>query len=492
MDADYWYRNLREPVQFHDRVVERLAAGEHTFVELSPHPVLAPAITDTLAQATGRTQSAVITTLHRDHPDQDNLATALAHLHNHGHSPSWSALYPHARTIELPTYPFEHRRYWLNPASTGDASGLGQDRAEHPLLGAVVDLADQDQVVLTGRLSTATQGWLRGHQVQDTVLFPATGFIDLVLQAGEYTGCPVIDELVLHTPLRLSDDTPTDLQIAVHSAEDTGRRAFSVHSRTGGQSGVWTLHASGELSSDQPAAPPLMPAPGVEAVDQDDFYERLAQRGYGYSGPFRSLRGIGTDPAQPEVVYAEVALPAGTDVAGYGIHPALLDAALHPLASVLDRTGEADSASLRLPYVFSGITLYATAATQLHVQLSRTGEDTFELHATDPTGAPVITIRTITLRELPDIRGQLAAVAGLRDSVFQLSWPPLFDDTSPAAATAPGWAVVTGSPDRLPASLQNGPIHTDLAAVAPCPELVIWLLARSRGRRLIRCGGCMP
>jgi acyl transferase domain-containing protein/acyl-CoA synthetase (AMP-forming)/AMP-acid ligase II/NADPH-dependent curcumin reductase CurA/acyl carrier protein/NADP-dependent 3-hydroxy acid dehydrogenase YdfG len=476
MDADYWYRNLREPVRFHDRVVERLAAGEHTFVELSPHPVLAPAITDTLTQATGRTQSAVIATLHRDHPDPDNLATALAHLHNHGHSPSWSALYPHARTIELPTYPFEHRRYWLNPASTGDASGLGQDPAEHPLLGAVVDLADQDQVVLTGRLSTATQGWLRGHQVQDSVLFPATGFIDLVLQAGEYTGSPVIDELVLHTALRLSDGTPTDLQIAVHSAEDTGRRAFNVHSRTGGQSGVWTLHASGALSAHQPAALPLTPAPGVEAVDQDDFYQRLAQRGYGYSGPFRSLRGIGTDPAQPETVYAEVALPAGTEVAGYGIHPALLDAALHAMASVLDRTGGADSASLRLPYAFNGITLYATAATQLHVLLSRTGEDTCELRATDPTGAPVITIRTITLRELPDISGPLAAVGGLRDSVFQLSWPPLLDDVSRSAATAPGCAVVTGSPDRLPAGLHNGPIHTDLATVEPCPELVIWFL----------------
>ena len=169
-------------------------------------------------------------------------------------------------------------------------------------------------------------------------------------------------------------------------------------------------------------------------------------------------------------------MPAGTDVAGYGIHPALLDAALHAMASLLDRTGEADSASLRLPYVFSGITLYATAATQLHVQLTRTGEDTFTLHAADPTGAPVITIRAITLRELPDIRGQLAAVAGPRDSVFQLSWPPLFDDTSPAATTAPGWAVVTDSPDRLPASLQNGPIHTELAAVAPGPESVIWFL----------------
>ena len=139
MDADYWYRNLREPVRFHDRVVERLAAGEHTFVELSPHPVLAPAITDTLAQAAGRSQSAVITTLHRDQSDQDSLATALAQLHNHGHSPSWRALYPDAHTVELPTYPFEHRRYWLTPAPTGDASGLGLDRAEHPLLGAVAD-----------------------------------------------------------------------------------------------------------------------------------------------------------------------------------------------------------------------------------------------------------------------------------------------------------------------------------------------------------------
>ncbi|CPR08054.1 Fatty acyl-AMP ligase FadD28 and polyketide synthase [Mycobacterium bohemicum DSM 44277] len=476
MDADYWYRNLREPVGFHDRVVERLAAGEHTFVELSPHPVLAPAITDALAQAAGRTQSAVITTLHRDHPDRDNLATALAHLHNHGHSPSWTALYPNARTIELPTYPFEHRRYWLNPASTGDASGLGQDRAEHPLLGAVVDLADQDQVVLTGRLSTATQGWLRGHRVHDTVLFPATGFIDVVLQAAEYAGCPVIDELVLHTPLRLGDDTPADLQIAVHSAGDTGQRAFTVHSRTGGQSGVWTLHASGELSSDQPATPPILPAAGVEAVDQDDFYDRLAQRGYGYSGPFRSLRGIGTDPAHPEIIHAEVALPAGTDVTGYGIHPALLDAALHAMASVMDPTGAADSASLRLPYAFGGIALYATAATQLHVQLSRTGEETFELRATDPAGAPVITVATITLRELPDISGHLAAAPGLRDSVFQLSWPPLLDDTSPAAATGTEWAVVTGSPDRLPAGLRKGPIYTALATVTPCPEVVIWLL----------------
>ena len=458
MDGDYWYRNLREPVRFYDSVVERLATGEHTFVELSPHPVLAPAITDALAQvAAGRTQSTVVVTLHRERPDQDSLATALAQLHSHGHSPSWSALQPHARTVGLPTYPFEHRRYWLAPAPTGDASGLGLDRAEHPLLGAVATLADEDRVMVSGRLSPSTQNWLVGHQVNDTVVFPATGFIEVILRAGELAGCPVIDELVLHTALILSEQVPTDLQIVVQPLDEQGRRPFSVHSRTGGQSGVWMLRASGALSPDQPAAEvsPLS-APSVEGLDQDDFYERLAQRGYGYSGLFRSVRGIGTDPARPDVVYAEVALPAGTDVTGYGIHPALLDAALHPLASVLDRTGEADSASLRIPYVFSGITLYATAATQLHVHLTRTSEDTFELRATDPTGAPVLTISALTLRAVSDQIARPASMTGLSDSLFELAWPPAHEQLQPGGS--------------------GGTICTDPAALAPCPDLVIWPL----------------
>jgi len=483
MDADYWYRNLRQPVRFHDGVVALLAAGECTLVELSPHPVLAPAITDTLAQTTGRTQSAVITTLHRDQPDQDSLATSLAQLHNHAHSPSWRNLYPDAHTIALPTYPFEHHRYWLNPASTGDAGGLGLHRAEHPLLGAVAVLADQDQVLVTGRLSPSTAGWLVGHQVNGTVLFPATGFIDVILRAGELAGCPVISELVLHAPLALSEQAPTDLQILVHPLDEQGQRPFTVHSRTAVQpAAAWTRHASGALSAEQPgAAPRHLPVPGADSLDQDDFYERLAQRGYRYSGLFRSLRGIGTDPARPGVIHAEVALPAGADVAGYGIHPALLDAALHPLAPVLDGS-EADSSSLRLPYAFNEITLYATAATQLHVELTRTGEDTFTLHATDPAGAPVITIGALTLRTVSDDIGRPGPTAGLSDSLFELTWPPLPDLPDPAGlpgTQTPAWAVCTDAPEQLPASLSRGAIHTDLAAVTPCPELVIWPLARA-------------
>lgn len=177
-------------------------------------------------------------------------------------------------------------------------------------------------------------------------------------------------------------------------------------------------------------------------------------------------------------VSAEVTLPAGTDVAGYGIHPALLDAALHPLAAVLDGMGAADSGSLRLPFVFTGVTLYATAATQLHVQLTRTGEDTFELRATDPTGAPVITISAVTLRTVSDRIGGPAPSAATSDSLFELTWLSVPDLPGPSSVQPPGWAVCADAPERLPASLSDGVIHADLATLTPCPELVIWPLPR--------------
>ncbi len=485
--SHYWTRHLREPVRFHDSVVELLAGGEQVFVELSPHPVLAPAITDTLAAAGGRANSVVITTMHRDRSDLASVAAALGRLHLHGHSPSWRRLYPHAHPVALPTYPFEHRRYWLTPAAAGDVSAAGLGRAEHPLLGAVTELADQDQMVLTGRVSPALQDWLAGHTVAGSVVFPGTGFLEIVLHAGEYARCPVIDELVLHTPLVLSEHAPTDMQILVQPVDPGGRRGFSVHARTSADQGTagWVLHASGTLSPDQPGAAADLPAAApLSEVDQDSFYARLATHGLGYRGPFRGVAGIGQDPTDPDVVWAHVGLPADTDTSGYGIHPALLDAALHPLAAMFSDDAEPDT--LRLPFVFTGVSLHATGATALQIRLARTGTETFRLDAVDPAGAPVITIEAVTLRALPDTLDLTSPPgAGTRDSLFQLDWVPLPENMYPAsadaAAAAAAWAVCTEHPDHLPAALHTSARHSDLATLSPCPPLVIWPLPDPAG-----------
>ena len=354
-------------------------------------------------------------------------------------------------------------------------------------------LAGRDEVVVSGRLSTSTQGWLAGHAVNDSVVFPATGFIEVVLRAGELAGCPVIDELVVQTPLVLVEDTPTDLQITVAPLDVNERRAFSVHARTGGQHGrtAWMLHASGTLSAQQHAVvtPPLVLA-GIEPIDEDSFYGQLGARGYRYSGPFCSLRAVGSDPSHPEIVYAQVVLPADTEVSGYGIHPALLDAALHSLAAVFfdGAAFGSDSKVLRLPFAFTGISLYASAATRLHVQLVAIGADTFTLHATDPTGAPVISIGAVTLRALSEHLGRPVSVAGPREGLLELAWSPVPETTSavqvPTAAALSGWAVCTEQPECLASVLHagSGAPRSGSPGSGP-PRLVIWALPLpERGR----------
>ncbi|WP_264078524.1 polyketide synthase dehydratase domain-containing protein, partial [Mycobacterium szulgai] len=179
------------------------------------------------------------------------------------------------------------------------------------------------------------------------------------------------------------------------------------------------MHATGVLSDHQPTTPAPSPPLPIQAIDTDDFYHQLATHGLHYQPPFQGVRALGQHPTNPDLVYAEIALPADTDITGYGIHPALLDAALQPLATL----GQSDPTGPRLPFALTGITLHATTATHLHVHLTRTHPDTYTLHATDPTGAPVITITALTVRALPDTPSHPTATPTLRNSLFNLDWP---------------------------------------------------------------------
>ncbi|MDC8985476.1 type I polyketide synthase, partial [Mycobacterium marinum] len=476
--ARYWAQHLRKPVRFYDGVTRLLAGGEQAFVELSPHPVLAAAITDTLTGVTDRVGSAVVTTLRRDRPDMDMVASAIANLHVHGHSPSWQKIYPGATTVELPTYAFQHRRYWLDPAPRADVSAAGLDQPEHPLLAAVTELADQDQIVLSGRLSTSAHRWLAGHQLGDTVVLPATALIDMALYAGEHTGCPTIDELVLQTPLTLTPDAATDLQISVAAPDEQNRRTFSVHARTSEhphQHSTWVLHASGTLSNAPSTTPPTKPLPGPQAitkVNQESFYDQLAQHGLHYSEAFRSIQGIGKNPLNPDAICAEVALPADIETHGYGIHPALLDAALHPLTAALADTNT--NSGPQLPFAIAGITLHATGASRMHVQLEPTATDTFRLSATDPVGAPVITIDSLTVRSLPDTDLTQPPTHKAQQGIFELTWPALPAETFPATGVLPPWALISPHPENLSPDLNQSPTYPNLTALPTCPPLVIW------------------
>ena len=193
LDQDYWFRNLRETVQFVSAVEALAADGHRIFVEASPHPALLIGLQDTLAQSDNVTGgadgagAAVVGSLRRDHGGWTQFACSAAEAFAAGAPVDWSACFAgqRPRWTPLPTYAFQRRHFWLPSVAAGtDATDLGLGNAAHPLLGAVVESAESGGAVLTGRLSLGTHAWLADHALSGQVVFPGAGFVELAVRAG--------------------------------------------------------------------------------------------------------------------------------------------------------------------------------------------------------------------------------------------------------------------------------------------------------------------
>ncbi|MPY63938.1 SDR family NAD(P)-dependent oxidoreductase, partial [Streptomyces spongiae] len=436
--ADYWVRQVREAVRFHDAARTAVAdLGVARFLEIGPDPVLS-ALVDTVP---------AVCVLRRDRDERETTLAAVAELFVRGTHVDWAAVFAGtgAREVPLPTYAFQRRRSWLEaPRTTVDAAGLGLRPVRHPLLGAAVSVADTDTMLLTARLSIADQPWLADHAVAGTVIVPGTALLELALAAGERAGCNHIVELTLHAPLALPTDGAVELQVSVEPPDAAGHRALRVHARPHDTADElpWTLHASG--TSAAAGAPSqeewdlrTWPPQGAEQVELDGLYERLGSVGLSYGPAFRGLEAVwraGDD------WFVQATLPDATsgDGEGFGVHPALLDTVLHVLG-----LWERDGADAMLPFLWSGVELSAVGASTVRVRVRRRGEDAVELRVADATGEPVATIDSLLLRAvtLTDLGSSGSFV---RDALFRVEWRPM---TTAGDARNSDWGVLGEVPD---------------------------------------------
>ncbi|MEU2794835.1 SDR family NAD(P)-dependent oxidoreductase, partial [Streptomyces sp. NPDC007100] len=456
--ADYWVEHVRSAVRFADGVKYVAGLGASVFVEIGPDGVLS-------GMAQDNADGEFVAVLRGDRPEVPSAATALARLAVHGVPLDWDAVFAHRgpRRVELPTYAFQREHYWLKPARTdGDVTTAGLGAAQHPLLGAVVALPQSDGVVLTGRLSLQQLPWLAEHVVLDDVLLPGTAFVELALRAGEEVGCDRIDELTLAAPLVLAEGGGTDLRVVVGEAGPDGRRELSVHARAQGAAPgePWTAHATGllatagpDLGTDLAAWPPADAA----ALDVGELYTDSAEHGFRYGPVFRGLRAAWR---RGDEVFAEVALPQDADAGAFGLHPALLDAALHAVGL----GGFFADDRPRVPFSWSGVTLRAANAAALRVRLAPSGADTVTVTVADGSGAPVASVETLRFREVTGAPAAARAAGLLHDVVWRgIPAPDAAPDVSVAVLGAPagdlpgyrGPAEVPGPLDALVLPVAN-------------------------------------
>src|ERR1700685_4456497 len=486
-----------------------LPDGYRFFVEASPHPALVVPLAETARQAGAAV--AVTGSLRREEGDFGCLLRSLGELHCRGLGVDWGRFFRawQPRRGDLPTYAFQRERFWLQDRRPGaDMASAGLAAAGHPLLGAAVSVADSGGLVLTGRLSLADHPWLAGHTVFGRVIVPGSVFVEFALAAADRAGLGRVEELTLEAVLALPADGGVTVQVAAGPADESGRRAVggerpvgagpadewggrrvAVHARRedAGPAGGWTRHAAGVLG---PAAEPAggglvvwAPGGGVGVPLGGVFCGRSAA-GLGYGPAFRGLRGGWRRGGE---VFAEVALPEDAAAEGFGLHPVLLDAALHAAAAGVAQ----GCAQGEVPFSWTGVSLHAARAVMARVRLEPLpGGRGVSVQLADGAGAPVATVQALVTR--PASAGQLRDELAAREheSLLRLRWaePP----ATPAAAAA-GHAAVIGAAGGHAAVVGGGELggvlagaaarvehYGDLAALggavddgSPVPDLVI-------------------
>jgi acyl transferase domain-containing protein len=496
LDAEYWYQNLRRPVRLEETTRLLWEDGHSVFLECSPHPVLTHALADTLDDGAADTDDTadapapVITgTLRRDHGDWHQVLANAATLYTQGTPVDWPGTVPEAgaeaaptpldtwlaagaaaQAAQLPTYPFQQRRFWLDAAADAAGSGsadlqtAGLGSSGHPLLGARVELADGTGVLFTGRLAQSAPGWLADHAVGEAVLLPGAAMVELALYAAGQAGAGMLEDLTCEAPLILPTGGAVRIQAVVGAADPAGRRPVSLYSMPddeadGATAGAaWTRHASGfavapetrfEADTDEVDTDPELagawPPPAAMPLDLDGFYGRLADRGYHYGPAFRGLRAAWR---RGDDLFAEVRLPdaagaQGSDSVGYAIHPALLDAALHPLVLDLEQPC--------LPFSWRSVATAPAlegAPDALRVHLRREGSESAQVSLADAAGRPVARVGSLALRPVDPAALAAAAGGGTGRMLFRVAWTEL-----PAGRTADAAVPLPQEPCSGPAGV---------------------------------------
>ncbi|MGH3644787.1 MAG: SDR family NAD(P)-dependent oxidoreductase, partial [Mycobacterium sp.] len=414
LDAQYWRRHSRQPVQFAESVRTVAWLGCSVLMELGPQPVL----TGTAVQVWPEHLAAprAIVSLRKGVGDRRQIADALAAAYVGGHRPDFGALQRQpGRRLELPTYPFQRRRFW--PKTSGIAGSGVHGESVSGILGSAKDLASGDSVY-TSRLSVKSQPWLSDHVIYGIVVVPGATYAAMALAA---VGTPArAKDVFFYEPIILPEKASREVQLTLHPLEDGSGSTFKVHSRPYGERGAeWSLNAEGSVvtglddTADEPVSDQTDPVDAaIERLDRmrpQELFETFADLelawGPTWSGSLKSL-WLGEGEAIGDIVVGEeLAEQLGSEP----MHPVLMDlctgVAFPAFPALL--AAEQGVSDLFLPLRYGQVTLREKMPRRFYCRARwhETGLDSetqvFDLDFLDRDGRQLGGIREFTVKRAP-------------------------------------------------------------------------------------------
>jgi acyl transferase domain-containing protein/NADPH:quinone reductase-like Zn-dependent oxidoreductase/acyl carrier protein len=418
-DGGYWGRGVRQPVQFASAVAALAETGVDVWLELSAHPALNRSIQECLSSH-GK-KAPVVSSVRREREHESLLETAM-NLHRAGVALDFARMTPSRRVLSLPGYAWDKSRWWRESADWRDGrlgSG-GRGLIEIRLPRAIP--------TWICRLDARHMIFLKDHKVENLVVFPATGFIEIVLEAGVqlFNGRPfVVEDLEIRKPLILPDPVSA---LLMEMAYDPNERTFSIQSKFD-QGSTWSLHVVGSMRSERTdgsfasSAWENRKASQIAPIEVEDYYRRLSDMGLNYGDEFRPIRELsaGAGKSKGRVSLSDI---VARRVSEYSVHPVLLDGALQ-IFSAGAATVEDRKSRLKLPVRFAKILFIrspgASSLVRAGVQRCNNEYVEGELALYDESGKPCVHVDGFRAISLSGGR-RSGAQGGNRNVLYHITW----------------------------------------------------------------------
>jgi thioester reductase-like protein len=429
-DLDYWWRNMRRPVQFRAAMETLLQWGARHFVQIGPQPVLSAAITKALADA--ECQGIALATLNFKQTEAAAIEHTISELHACGVALELDVTCPGPRTAaQLPTYAWQRQRVWFEGAAQKKIRELGV--SAHPLLEQRLESPSWG---FRTELDRSRFGYLRDHRVAGEAIVPGAAYVEAGLAAYfaqyERQTC-VLRNLLLESPLALPEGEVTYVHITSPGAGNT----FSVYSHS---EGGFRRHAHGEFLRDAMYRPrpdydiAALQRTATRHVRCDEFYAELAARGYAYGRLFQTVAEAWCADG---VVIARLthSLPRA-NYRAYHLHPAVLDGALQAMVGLA-----CAGTKTLVPTSVRQVRFFRRPVDDVFgvVRLIDHNDDALvaDVDIVDADGAVLVELRGVGCRPV----GRPSADAGLEDAIYARRWESV-DLAGCSAETGQSWLVL--------------------------------------------------